>query len=480
MSGSARRVVGGLVAVAALAVVSAACAPAPTPPAGTPIQDVRFRATEVSVVNHNDEFIYGTKDEPFVLNIWFRVKVGVPNSAQTGVVGDRANAFPTDALGDGFTSSLAPNQQAQVDFNDVQALDVPDLLNPTNGFEVIGVWSWAMEKDDVTVTPIATDAADKLKTVLNAVVASGSVPSDGAVLAEQIFGSTTEALGDLANYLFSSIPGIPDDAVGSRIYVGLGARGALAAIMDAALAGSSFDPVEIPVVTVPPDINGGSIFTIGDRSFNDQQFSSTENGRHDYDLVLNNVPSAEFTATPTTGNSPLTVQVDAGASYDPEQRPLTYSWNFGDLGPTASGVTASRTFTLPGLYPVTLTVTDAEGVKSSKTVNVRVNGTPTTKPTNLQWTGGGIDTSAATYADFSWTPVPGAEGYVISMDSLFGCIADDPSAGIAGQASAGRVTGDGLCLGTLYSVRVTPFYGSFPSLTFGPSSDPITITLGVK
>ena len=61
----------------AAALVAASC----TAPGGTPSATTgfKFRANKVTVVNHNDSFIYGTRDEPFVYQLWFRVKVGVPN-----------------------------------------------------------------------------------------------------------------------------------------------------------------------------------------------------------------------------------------------------------------------------------------------------------------------------------------------------------------------------------------------------------------
>lgn len=78
----------------------------------------------------------------------------------------------------------------------------------------------------------------------------------------------------------------------------------------------------------------------------------------------NGVPTACFTATPTSGYVPLTVSLNAGCSTDPDGNPLTYTWDFGD-GMTDSGATVSHTFYYQGYHTVTLTVTDSSGASSS-------------------------------------------------------------------------------------------------------------------
>jgi chitodextrinase len=70
-------------------------------------------------------------------------------------------------------------------------------------------------------------------------------------------------------------------------------------------------------------------------------------------------PIGLFTAS-TTG---MTVGFNATSSSDPDGSISSYSWNFGD-GTTGTGATPSRTFTTPGPYDVTLTVTDNDGKRS--------------------------------------------------------------------------------------------------------------------
>ncbi|WP_075341630.1 glycoside hydrolase family 48 protein [Tenacibaculum agarivorans] len=89
----------------------------------------------------------------------------------------------------------------------------------------------------------------------------------------------------------------------------------------------------------------------------------------------NNNPIAEFTATPPTGQIPLTVTFDASASSDPDGDTLTYSWDFGD-GNTGTGVTVDNTFTTEGNIPVVLTVSDGNGGEAQKTIVIRATDTP--------------------------------------------------------------------------------------------------------
>lgn len=71
-------------------------------------------------------------------------------------------------------------------------------------------------------------------------------------------------------------------------------------------------------------------------------------------------PIASFTATPLGGITPVNATFDAGASTDPDGSIASYTWDFGD-GTGATGVTAGHTYATPGVYLVTLTVTDNSG-----------------------------------------------------------------------------------------------------------------------
>ncbi|GAA3457612.1 PQQ-dependent sugar dehydrogenase [Dactylosporangium matsuzakiense] len=105
----------------------------------------------------------------------------------------------------------------------------------------------------------------------------------------------------------------------------------------------------------------------------------------------NQPPVAAFTATPTSGSSPLAVSFNAGTSSDADPADaglLKYAWDFTNDGTTDStAVTANFTYATAGTYTAKLTVTDTAGATNSKTVTITAgNDAPTAF----------IDTPAAT------------------------------------------------------------------------------------
>jgi len=89
--------------------------------------------------------------------------------------------------------------------------------------------------------------------------------------------------------------------------------------------------------------------------------------------AANQPPAAVITASPTNGPAPLTVSFDGTGSSDPEDKPLSYSWDlngdgtFGD----ATGPAASYTYTTAGVYRPSLRVTDDQGASDTASVTVR-------------------------------------------------------------------------------------------------------------
>ena len=73
-------------------------------------------------------------------------------------------------------------------------------------------------------------------------------------------------------------------------------------------------------------------------------------------------PIAEGTASPRTGQAPLSVSFDGRSSGDSDGSIASWEWDFGD-GSQGSGSTASHAYTSAGRYFVKLTVTDDAGDK---------------------------------------------------------------------------------------------------------------------
>jgi len=87
----------------------------------------------------------------------------------------------------------------------------------------------------------------------------------------------------------------------------------------------------------------------------------------------NGPPVAKAAATPTSGPAPLTVGFSSAGSYDPEGAPLSYKWNFGD-GVISTAENPNHTYATPGIYTVTLTVTDNWGATGSASLEVTATG----------------------------------------------------------------------------------------------------------
>ncbi len=288
-----RRVARLTALVCAAGLIAAACTNQP-PNSGsgsTGGSSYTFRATKVHVVSHNDAFLQGTRDEPFVYNLWFRVKVGQANSAQVGISGSRDSA--SMSLGDGESRYLFSDaEQGAVRFDNVRSYDALDLVNPQNHLEIVGSWTWAMEEDNISVRGLADQASALLKTALNNTLATMTLPSDTGTLVSQLLAAIPNPFTFFVGAALASIPGLTDDAVGSNVYVGIAATGVLADALDAATASVSIPFIEIPVVSIPPDIGlnpggGGHIFTLrSPRTFTGEDFSQWNSGHHRYDIQM--------------------------------------------------------------------------------------------------------------------------------------------------------------------------------------------------
>jgi PKD repeat protein len=92
--------------------------------------------------------------------------------------------------------------------------------------------------------------------------------------------------------------------------------------------------------------------------------------------VSQSPPTARLAVSPSSGTAPLAVTADASASAAGSSPITSYMFNFGDgttVGPQA-GATAGHTYSSPGTYQVTVTVTDASGQTATANQSVTATG----------------------------------------------------------------------------------------------------------
>lgn len=136
------------------------------------------------------------------------------------------------------------------------------------------------------------------------------------------------------------------------------------------------------------------------------------------DATGNVPPAASFAVTPTSGEAPLAVTVDASGSTDSDGAIASYAWDFGDGG-TATGSTAGHTFAAAGTFAITLTVTDNSGATATATETVEVTGTSST-PSDKALVASGVTAGAGKEQLEEETATIGLEAVVLASDLATG------------------------------------------------------------
>jgi PKD repeat protein len=188
------------------------------------------------------------------------------------------------------------------------------------------------------VTLTVTDANDDTMTVTHTVTVLDTAPT----AAFAITTTTPSTQGPVA--FDASASSDPDDAIASYAWnFGDGATG------------SGIKPTHLFVAAGTYTVT----LTVTDASGQASAVAS-------HPVTVYAPPQAAFTAAGGGDTENLPVRFDAGASSDPGVGgPITsYAWSFGD-GTGASGVAVAHTYTHPGTFAVTLTVTNAVGLSSA-------------------------------------------------------------------------------------------------------------------
>ena len=161
--------------------------------------------------------------------------------------------------------------------------------------------------------------------------------------------------------------------------------GALTVMLIAKVAGST--PVTLNTSSFVPggpaqvwQLTSANVITrLSDLTVSGQSLSVSVPGQSVTLLVIpagvgpvNQPPVANFTASPTTGTTPLIVTFDGSSSSDADGSIAGYDWAFGDGG-TATGITTSHSYTTSGTYAAVLTVRDNLNATATKTVTITVS-----------------------------------------------------------------------------------------------------------
>ena len=247
-----------LVAASTLAVVAllaAACTlPAPAE------RNWKVSPTSVKVIDQED---FDPGDEPYVIQLGFRSKLGVENSSSAFVVSQcRSRALPANDSGTPGTTLTIPAGSADVSFPATQSLDLGDVLIGTALLEIFGTLSFVMERDGVFVDSCAiTDLLDNALTgvladALDVLIAGSDVPPTQDELIDLIVSNLGDLLSAIPGLIAAVLEGLgnPDDILGIAAQIHLPTQGAFADLLNFGLAIAGFDQGVIEIDDLPPTL----------------------------------------------------------------------------------------------------------------------------------------------------------------------------------------------------------------------------------
>ncbi len=118
--------------------------------------------------------------------------------------------------------------------------------------------------------------------------------------------------------------------------------------------------------------------------------------------AIDQPPSAVLSVTPTSGTAPLSVTASTAGSRDPDGSISSSRIDFGD-GTIASGSSATHTYSTPGLYTVTATVTDNGGLSATASVRVTAAGVRVQAPVSGSTVASPVHVLATAYSTHAFT-----------------------------------------------------------------------------
>lgn len=245
-------------ALLAVVAVIAACAPPPS---------AHWTVSPQSITVHRAEDADGA-DEPYVIQIGFRSKVGVPGSSVVTMSSQCYNGKlpPPNAAPAGTTIQI-PTGAADITFPETKNLDVGDIVAGDTPFELLGTLSFVMERDGVFDGGCAISDALRLaltgalRDALNLLIANAETPPTAEDLVALLVDNLGDFIGAVGSLIGAVIEGLgdPDDLIGVAAQIHLPTRGALTDLIRAglSLAGLFVPGLEqgfIPVEDLPNEL----------------------------------------------------------------------------------------------------------------------------------------------------------------------------------------------------------------------------------
>jgi len=117
--------------------------------------------------------------------------------------------------------------------------------------------------------------------------------------------------------------------------------------------------------------SGGVSVITGSVVRNESPYAAYRVGYQSFGSGGNQWPVAIASASPGSGDIPLGVSFSSAGSTDPDGSISAYAWDFGDGG-TSSLANPSHTYTVPGNFVATLTVTDNQGAQTVNAISLAV------------------------------------------------------------------------------------------------------------
>ncbi len=240
--------------IAVMAVLAASCT-LPTPASHT----WKVKPVSVKVIDQED---FDPGDEPYVIQLGFRSKLGVPNSSSVSIVSQCPWGLPATNVGTPGTVVPIPAGSADIVFPEAKNLNIGDVLLETAPLEIFGTISFVMERDVLTtgcgwkdlitnvLPPIMVDA-------LNLLIGEQALPPTQEQLIDLLVDNLGSLLAAIPGFLGIALEGAfssPDDLLGMAVQIHLPTAGAFTDLLNLGLTLAGLNNGEIPIPDLPATI----------------------------------------------------------------------------------------------------------------------------------------------------------------------------------------------------------------------------------